>query len=141
MLYGSMGSKKVGVYLLISLLVTSLDLALLFLLLECFELHYLLGASISYSSAVITKFALNKISIFKSVEGIWFEQLARFWIVSLSGLALTNLGMYVGVDIIGLSYFFSKLGCIGLVFIWTFILHNVFSFKSNVTSATCLENK
>ncbi len=30
----------------------------------------------------------------------------------------------------GLSYFISKLGCIGIVFVWTFIVHNLFSFGS-----------
>lgn len=121
--------KLVG-YLMISVFVTSLDYVLLFALVEWFGFYYLLAATVSYSTAVMTKFVLNKSTIFNDAEGVWQNQLVRFWVVSITGLILTNIGMFVGVDLLMLSYLLTKLGCIGIVFVWTFILHNLFSFRT-----------
>ncbi|MHA1864451.1 MAG: GtrA family protein [Candidatus Thorarchaeota archaeon] len=122
--------RKFGGYMAISVLATLIDVGLLILLVELVGVYYLLAITISYSCSVITKFILNKKTIFTEAEGYWMSQFARFWVVSLTGLAITNVIMYFGVDILLLTYLLSKIGAIGVVFIWTLILHSFFSFKS-----------
>lgn len=122
--------RKFGGYLAISVLATLIDLGLLILLVELVGAYYLLAATISYSCSVLTKFTLNKKAIFTEAEGFWMSQLARFWVVSITGLVITNVILYIGVDILLFPYILTKLGAIGVVFIWTFLLHSFFSFKS-----------
>ena len=75
----------------------------------------------------------------------WEKQLARFFLVSISGLVLTNLLMFVGVEIVVLHYLIAKIIAVGAVFLWTFIFHNIFSFKpanrSTMTKLTQQDKK
>ena len=122
--------KRLLGYLLISIFVTSLDVVLLVFLVEFMSMHYLNAATLSYTTAVLTKFALNKWTVFSKAEGEWSRQLMRFITVSVSGLALTYVLLYIGVELLSYPYVLVKIGCVGVVFILTFMLHSVFSFKS-----------
>jgi putative flippase GtrA len=121
------------VYLVISACVTLLDIVLLVLFVELFFVHYLIAVTVSYSLAILMKFSLTKKFVFQSTKGFWMGQLARFTTISASGLLLTNMVMFVGVDLFHIQYILSKIWAVGIVFFWTFVMHNVFSFKSRNT--------
>lgn len=122
--------RNLLVYLVISACVTLLDIVLLVLFVELFFVHYLIAVTVSYSLAILMKFSLSKKFVFQSAKGLWRGQLARFTTVSASGLLLTNMVMFVGVDLFHIQYILSKIWAVGIVFFWTFVMHNVFSFKS-----------
>ena len=122
--------RNLLVYLVISACVTLLDIVLLVLFVELFFVHYLIAVTISYTLAILMKFSLTKKFVFQSAKGFWMGQLARFTTVSASGLLLTNIVMFVGVDLFYIQYILSKIWAVGIVFFWTFVMHNVFSFKS-----------
>ncbi|MHA2031695.1 MAG: GtrA family protein [Candidatus Kariarchaeaceae archaeon] len=125
-------SKLPSLYLSISLFATLLDVGLLVVFIEIFHLYYILSASLSYLTGMVTKFTLNKLFVFRKRPGAWSEQFLRFVTVSVNGLLLTNIFMFIGVDHLDLDYLFSKLITIGLVFIYTATLHNFFSFSRRV---------
>ncbi len=121
--------KKPALYLSISLFATLLDVGLLVVFIEIFHLYYILSASLSYLTGMITKFTLNKLFVFNKRPGVWSEQLLKFVTVSINGLFLTNIFMFIGVDHLDMDYLFSKVITIGLIFIYTATLHNFFSFS------------
>ncbi len=120
---------RVGKYLAVSIFITLLDIGVLYFLVDFIGIYYILSATLSYLIALLSKFALNREWVFKDSPGIWMEQLGRFTIVSVSGLLLTNAVMWVGVEYLLLHYLAVKVAAVGIVFIWTYVLHNAYSFK------------
>ncbi len=124
--------KKPIRYMMISLFATLLDVALLIVLVELINLYYIISATISYLFAVITKFIMNKIFVFRNRPGAWSKQFRKFVTVSINGLILTNIFMYTGVDLLEIGYINAKIITIGIIFIYTATLHNFFSFSKKV---------
>ena len=114
----------------VSIVITAIDVGLLMLPVEVFLLCYLLAVSVSYTFAHLSKFALNKFWGFKNAQGFWTVQLGRFMLVSASGLILTNIIMYSGIDKLFLYHLVVKMVSIAVVFAWTFVFHNLFSFRA-----------
>ena len=121
--------KKSIVYLSISAFATLLDVSLLIVGVEILGFYYIISATISYSTSVLLKFSMNKLFVFNKRPGEWKSQMRRFVSVSINGLILTNLFMYIGVELLSFLYLYAKIVTIGLVFIFTAIFHNFFSFS------------
>jgi len=122
---------KIGKYLALSIFITVLDISVMSLLVEVIGLYYIYSVTISYIIAFLMKFILNREWVFKDSPGVWITQLRRFTIVSVSGLLLTNVVMWIGVEYLLIHYFIVKVAAVGVVFIWTYIFHNMYSFKSD----------
>ncbi|MFO7837722.1 MAG: GtrA family protein [Candidatus Thorarchaeota archaeon] len=121
---------KIGKYLIVSISVTLLDIFMLSFLVEIVQLYYIYSVTISYIIALLSKFWLNKRWVFRTSPGEWMTQLGRFTFVSVTGLFLTNVVMLIGVEYLLMHYLVVKVAAIGIVFIWTYILHNLYSFKT-----------
>lgn len=122
--------KSLVLYLLISILVTLFDIIFLVILIELFHLYYLFAVTISFISAVLLKFSLNKTIIFYYLKDQWRNQLLRFFMVSITCLMITNIIMFIGVSILLINYLPMKMVAIVVVLFFTFTFHNLFSFKS-----------
>ena len=125
--------NKISKYLALSIFITVVDVSVLSLLVEVMGLYYIYSVTISYIIAFLTKFLLNREWVFKNSPGVWIAQLRRFTIVSVSGLLLTNVVMWIGVEYFLVHYLIVKVIAVGIVFIWTYIFHNVYSFKSDAS--------
>ncbi len=122
-------------YLLVSVFTTFVDISLLVMLVEIGKLHYLIATTLAYVVALFTKFILTKFWIFSERVGEVKDQFKRFVSVSLGGMILTNIMMYVGVDLLDYQYTLVKLGIIGIIFTYTGILHNFVSFGQSTENA------
>lgn len=126
----SIKSRQLILYLLISVLATAVDLGLFLLLLNVFDWHYLFANIFSITFGILTKFSLNKLITFKDRIGkTWQQQFQRFIIVSGSGFVLSNLVLAVLIEIFRIDELISKIFGMGVVFAYTFVLHNFYSFK------------
>lgn len=123
--------KKPTIYVFISIFATLIDIVLLYIGVEYLNLFYLVSATISYATSVLTKFTLNKYLVFQNRPGKWNNQLKRFVMVSVNGLIITNILLFIGVSFFKLSYIISKLITVAIVFIYTATLHNFVSFSKN----------
>ncbi|MFV2016662.1 MAG: GtrA family protein [Candidatus Heimdallarchaeota archaeon] len=122
--------KRMIPYLLISVLATAVDLGSFLLLLNILDWHYLIANMLSIVFGILTKFSLNRFITFKDrIKRKWQQQFQRFLIVSGSGFVLSNLVLVVLIEILEISEPASKVVTIGIVFIYTFILHNLYSFN------------
>jgi len=118
--------KNLVLYLLISILVTSFDIIFLVILIELFHLYYLFAVTISFISAVLLKFSLNKYIIFYYLKDQWKNQLLRFFMVSITCLMITNIIMFTGVSILSINYLPMKMVAIVVVLFFTFIFITYF---------------
>lgn len=53
----------------------------------------------------------------------------RFAIVAVGGVALNALFMWIGVDLLDIHYLASQVATTGLVMLWTFSLHRLWTFR------------
>ncbi|MHA2027929.1 MAG: GtrA family protein [Candidatus Kariarchaeaceae archaeon] len=122
--------EKLIPYLIISVIATAIDLGSYLYLLNILSWHYILANIISIILGILTKFSLNKAITFKDRnEKTWQQQFRRFITVSGSGFILSNFVLAFLVEVIEISEEISKIIAIGVVFFYTFVLHNFYSFK------------
>lgn len=64
------------------------------------------------------------------IHSIHANRIRQHVSVSASGSILTNIIMYVGIGKLFLYYLVVKMVSIAVVFAWTFVFHNIFSFRA-----------
>ncbi len=104
------------------------DYALLFLLTEYAGIHYLLSAALAFVAGVIVNYVLNRVFNFKSESEQVLRQFIVFILVSLVGLAINELLLYVFVEQFHIHYLVARPILLVIVAPITFLLHKKFTF-------------
>ncbi|OLS23381.1 MAG: hypothetical protein HeimC2_26920 [Candidatus Heimdallarchaeota archaeon LC_2] len=126
----SMNLEKLIPYLAISVIATLIDFSTYIILLNVFSWYYIYANMISIVFGILSKFSLNRVITFKDRnDKSWKHQLRRFLLVSGSGFILSNVVLVLSIELINIPEEISKIIAIGVVFAYTFILHNFYSFK------------
>ncbi len=104
-----------------------IDFGLLFVLTEFVHIHYFLSACISFSVSVIFNYIASIVWVFdvdksKDKKSVF----AIFIILSIAGLLINQLCMWLGVDIIHLHYMLVKIFATGIVMVFNFITRKKF---------------
>ena len=96
-------------YILAGGIATAFNLVILFVCVRYFNLWYLTGAIISFCSAVIISYLLQKFFVFKnySTEKMHLQFL-NFFVFNLVMLGVNTLLMYIFVDIMGFWYLLAQ---------------------------------
>ncbi len=124
---------RVAKFLLVGLSGVGVNMGLLWLLTEVFGLHYLVSASISIETSIVSNFLLNNYFTFhdRNLPGArnFFSRLIKFNVISLSGLAI-NLGvLWALTELLGLYYILSNLFGIAAASIWNYTANNWWTWK------------
>jgi len=105
-----------------------LDFCVFTLLASYAGMHYLIANCISVLVGITTSFLLNRSYNFK-VKDHYKKRFAMFLTVGLSGLVLSNIILYVGIDLMHGSEVIVKLASIVLVVGFQFLLNKFVTFK------------
>ena len=116
-LYGIIGSFSSG-----------LDFLIYTLLVQVLGFKYLIANCISVLGGITTSFILNRNYNFK-VKDNTRRRFTIFLTVGLCGLMLSNLILYICIDILEMHKIVSKLLSIFLVVFFQFIVNKNFTFK------------
>ncbi|HPL95294.1 MAG TPA: GtrA family protein [bacterium] len=108
-----------------------IDIGGLWLLVEFVGLYYLVGATISFVAAVINNYFLNKYWTFKDQSKISLAQFFSFSIISVIGLGINLLTMYIFVECVNLNYLISKAIASLIVLSWNFLMNKYITFKKS----------
>lgn len=104
-----------------------IDYGGMFFLTECIGLNYLISACISFSVSVIYNYILSILWVFDAKKGRSKQvELAVFVALSLVGLGLNQLGMWILVDKCGLYYMLAKIVVTVIVMVYNFITRKLF---------------
>lgn len=115
------------IYCLIGFINTGVDLGVYWLL--CFfGMHHLIANIFSYHCGIVCSFLLNGNYNFK-VKDKWLQRFLSFYIICLLGFGLSELCIYLCVDICGLHQLLGKLISIIVVTLFQFLLAKRFTFK------------
>lgn len=104
-----------------------IDYGILFLLTEYAGLNYLLSACISFSVSVIYNYILSILWVFDAKKERNPQiQLLVFIILSVIGLGLNQLGMWILVDKAKIYYMLAKIIVTAIVLVYNFITRKLF---------------
>jgi len=106
-----------------------LDFSLTWLFKDVFHVNKFLANAIGFSAAVMSNYFINRIWTFQNKAKI-SKQLAAFVTVSIIGLLLNSMVVYVFNNLLLLNFYLSKIIAVGLVFIWNFSANYFYVFKS-----------
>ena len=97
----------------------AIDYGLLALLTEVFGVNYLVSATVS--------FTVSMRYVFRHKEGMSRRrEFVIFVVLSVIGLAINNLCMWAGVELLGVHYLVVKIFATAVVMVWNFVTRKKF---------------
>lgn len=105
-----------------------IDFGTTYLCKEILKLNKYLSNGIGFVLAATSNYFLNRIWTFKSQNEEVAAQYAQFMIVSVIGLAINSLVLYLLNDKLKWNFYLSKLFAIGITTIWNFFANLLFTF-------------
>ncbi|MDR2721431.1 MAG: GtrA family protein [Coriobacteriaceae bacterium] len=120
---------KFGVVGIIAFLI---DYSLMVLLTEVFHVNYLISTTISFVVAVVFNYLASMRYVFKHKEGLdrrW--EFIIFIVLSVIGLGLNDLSMWLGVAIFNVDYRITKIIVTFIVMVWNFVTRKIFLDAGN----------
>ena len=107
-----------------------IDAGILFLLTEFCGIHYLLSGAISFTASVIYNYMLSIKWVFDAKKDVnKVQELAVFIGLSVLGLGLNQLLMWLFVDIFHIYYMLSKIIATAIVMVYNFVTRKLFIEK------------
>ena len=102
-----------------------IDYSLLFILTDICHIYYLTSSVISFIVSFIFNYILSITWVFEAKKQD-VKQVVIFLILSLIGLGLNQIIMYLSVDIFKIYYMVSKLFATVIVMVYNFITRKIF---------------
>lgn len=106
-----------------------IDYVLLYLCTEFLHIHYLISSIISFTVSVIFNYILSIKWVFDVKKKQDVKDFVIFIILSVIGLGINSLIMYVMVEKFGVYYMFSKIVSTAVVMVYNFITRKIFVEK------------
>lgn len=104
-----------------------IDYGLMVLLTEVFGVNYLISATISFTVSVIFNYLASMRYVFTHKEGMSRRrEFIIFVVLSVIGLGINDLLMWVGTGLFGISYLITKLVATFIVMVWNFVTRKIF---------------
>ena len=100
-----------------------IDYGLLAFCTEMLGINYLISSAIAFSIAVVFNYIMSTLWVFDTAgnQANRRMQFAAFVLLSVIGLGLTELLMWLGTDVIGIYYLITKLGATAIVMVYNFV--------------------
>ena len=119
---------------LVGFLCFFIDYGLLIFLTRVFGVYYLISAAISFTVSVIVNYILSMKYVFRGKDDIskW-KELLIFVVLSIIGLLINEVIMYLFTDGMGVKYYISKIAATAVVMVWNFVTRKKFLEQKDET--------
>ncbi|MBU5317629.1 GtrA family protein [Clostridium bornimense] len=115
---------------IIGVLAFVIDYGIMILLTEVFNINYLISSGISFTISVIFNYICSMKYVFVGRDDISKEkEFIIFVILSVIGLGINQLVMWLMVDKLGMFYAIVKLFATAVVMVWNFVTRKIFLEK------------
>lgn len=104
------------------------DFGITFLCKEKLKIQKYVSNALGFSVAATSNWLLNRIWTFTSDNPQILAEYLRFFAVSVIGLGINTLILWLLTDKAKLNFYLSKIGAIGVATIWNFLANNYFTF-------------
>ena len=105
-----------------------IDFVVTYLCKEKLKVHKLLSNAIGFCIAATNNYVLNRIWTFRSVNDKIGVEFAEFFGVSIIGLGINTLVLWILNEKFKFNFYFSKLCAIGTATLWNFVANYCFTF-------------
>lgn len=122
--------KQLFKFGIVGILCFFIDYGILIALTEIVGVNYLFSSAISFSISVIVNYILSLSFVFDTEKGNNLKNFSLFIVLSVIGLGINQLLMWIGVEILGIYYMISKIIATGIVMLYNFITRKVILEKS-----------
>ena len=106
-----------------------IDYFLLYILTDYFHIYYLISSTISFTVSLIVNYILSIYWVFDVKKKQTFKEVLLFVILSIIGLIINQIIMYIGSDLLHVYYMICKLFATFIVMIYNFITRKIFIEK------------
>lgn len=107
-----------------------IDFGTTFFFKEKVKINKYVSNSFGFVLATISNYLFNKYWTFENIDPGALIQFTKFISVSLIGLALNNLIIYILINKKGSKFYWAKLIAIVVVVIWNFVANYYFTFST-----------
>ena len=104
------------------------DFGITYLAKEKLKIHKYVANSLGFTLAATSNYFLNRIWTFKSTDPEIIIQYLKFIIISVIGLIINNLIIWLLHDKKGMNFYISKVVATIIVVIWNFLANYQFTF-------------
>jgi len=109
---------------------TAIDMGLLYLFTEFFNIHYLVSAALSFSISLVFNYICSMAFVFaRKEEASKGKEFILFVLLSVCGLLLNQFFLWLLVEQLSLHYMISKVFATGVVMVWNFVTRKIFIEK------------
>jgi putative flippase GtrA len=122
-------SSQLIKFALVGITGMGLDFGTTWLLKEKVKINKFVANAAGFSIAVVNNFILNKYWTFDNQNPIATEQFVKFLVISIVGLGINSLLLFILLKKIKGNFYLVKLAVIGLVFFWNFSANYLYTFK------------
>jgi putative flippase GtrA len=105
-----------------------IDFSFTYLFKEIVKIHKYIANAIGFCMAATWNYVFNRMWTFESQNPHYVNEFMRFFIVSLIGLGINTLILWLLVSKFKLNFYLSKLLAIGVVLIWNFSVNLMVTF-------------
>lgn len=106
-----------------------IDFGTTWLLKEKVKINKYIANSTGFILAVTSNYLLNRCWTFHSENAQIATEYLSFILISIAGLGINNLVLYLLTDRMKLNFYLSKLFAIGVVTLWNFYMNYLFTFR------------
>lgn len=121
---------KLMKFMLIGIGGTAIDFGITYLLKEKVKINKYLANSIGYIIAATSNYIFNRIWAFDSTNPDIIKQYLIFITISLIGLGVLNLFIWIFHEKLKLNFYLAKVITLFIVLIWTFSAHYFVTFSN-----------
>ncbi|MGO4929315.1 GtrA family protein [Fundicoccus sp. Sow4_D5] len=121
-------AKQIFRFMLVGGLSTAIDFIVLYVLHHQFQMNYLLATGVAFAVATVFNYWASMTFIFESkfTQEQKKQEFSLFLILSLCGLGLTELLMFISVDLFASPVMLGKLFVTAIVMVFNFVTRKRF---------------
>ena len=114
---------------IVGVIATIIDFVVLYFLTEFIHIHYLVSSIISFTVSVIFNYILSIKWVFDVKHKQTKNDFILFVVLSVIGLGINSLIMYLFVEKLHIHYMFTKILATGIVMVYNFVTRKIFIEK------------
>ena len=105
------------------------DFGITYLFKEIIKINKYVSNAIGFICAATSNYILNRIWTFQSENADVATEYGKFMLVSVIGLGINSLTLYILTDKLKWNFYLSKIFAIGMATLWNFFANLLFTFK------------
>lgn len=107
----------------------ALDLVILFILIDFYDLHYVLAAGLAFVVAVTINYWISRRYVFPGTLRGVRDGYVNFLLIALTGLSIVMMGMYLLVTVFGIGYLLARVISASITGFWNYLMNLFVNFK------------